>query len=592
MLVGTPAKSGVALPWVAGLVLGGLIVGGLSVFVREEADPPPVTRFTVGHEDLAPYRVISAPLAVSPDGTHIVYRATTESGVSLVVRSLDGLEVSPIGGSQDARGVFFAPDSRRFGFFDQGNLYVTALGGGAPVRIHTAEFPISGASWGDDRIVFTSGGELYSVLPDGSDAAPMSGAPESTRLRGDPQVLPGGGVLYTTRLVGSRGDVAIYARASGSEEERLVLSGADSPRYLASGHLLFGREGQLMVTAFDVDSLAVVGESVAAGIEVMVALDRMSHLAVSANGTLVYRPGEIGRVDRRPVWRDRDGSTVPIPTASTTGRYPRLSPSGDRLAITLGPAGEGDIWILDLEQGSQPIQVTFEGHDIFPVWRNDDRITFASFRGATGLDLYEVAADGSELEATIVLIREALQRPLQWLSNGTRLLYEDASAGSMDLMLLNAEADQTEPWLASEFSERAGRASSDGRWVIYESDRTGTTNIWLRQFPDGAPFRVSSDGGVDPVWSQDGNEIFYQFGDALWGVRLDVTSDRPRLSLPLEIFDGDFYAANASATPHTYDIAPDGRFLLLETLSDSSAGEYLVVVQNWFEELHRLVPTN
>ena len=127
--------------------------------------------------------------------------------------------------------------------------------------------------------------------------------------------------------------------------------------------------------------------------------------------------------------------------------------------------------------------------------------------------------------------------------------------------------------------------SPNGRWIAYQTDESGTTQVVVRPFPNVAARRwqVSTDGGVDPKWSTDGRELFYRQGAAVMSVAI---GDDPAASRPAKLFEGDYVRGTGSKT---WDVAPDGRFLMKKVLRRA---QYSIdIVLNWSEELKRLVPT-
>ena len=153
------------------------------------------------------------------------------------------------------------------------------------------------------------------------------------------------------------------------------------------------------------------------------------------------------------------------------------------------------------------------------------------------------------------------------------------------------------PWrpiLNSAANEAHPALSPDGRWIAYTSNETGQNEVYVARFPDlGNKDTISIGGGRAPVWSPDGTEIFYRApGTEMMVVPIDT---EPTLTLRTAsvVFDENYYSGGG----RTYDLAPDGRFLMIK-LSDAttedadSALPQVILVENWFEELKRLVPTN
>jgi serine/threonine-protein kinase len=118
---------------------------------------------------------------------------------------------------------------------------------------------------------------------------------------------------------------------------------------------------------------------------------------------------------------------------------------------------------------------------------------------------------------------------------------------------------------------------------------TGRDEIWVRPYPgQGAPVRVSPNGGTEPVWSRNDRELFYLQGDKMMAVPVQTGAEF-RFDSPKELFDEPYPHGNRPS----YDVAPDGRFLMIQggpAGGQQAAATGIVAVQNWFEELKRLVP--
>jgi hypothetical protein len=135
-----------------------------------------------------------------------------------------------------------------------------------------------------------------------------------------------------------------------------------------------------------------------------------------------------------------------------------------------------------------------------------------------------------------------------------------------------------------------GMISPDGRWLTYVSNESGRDEIYMRPFPGpGGRVLVSTDGGTEPMWSPDGRELFYRLGDKMMAVSITAEQDLS-LVTPEALFEGNYQPGYIAQGINTnYDIAPDGRFVMIRP-EETSAPTQLNVVLNWFEELKRLVP--
>ncbi len=128
--------------------------------------------------------------------------------------------------------------------------------------------------------------------------------------------------------------------------------------------------------------------------------------------------------------------------------------------------------------------------------------------------------------------------------------------------------------------------SPDGRWVAYNSDQTGQGEVWIRSFPDGEQVhQFSTDGGGDPVWLLSG-ELFYNNGYR-W-MAGHVSTDPLQWEPPKLAFDTEY----VDTPGPSYDVSSDGRYLYVVKSAHPPDPTRLYVVQNWFEELKRIVPTD
>jgi serine/threonine-protein kinase len=317
---------------------------------------------------------------------------------------------------------------------------------------------------------------------------------------------------------------------------------------------------------------------------------------VASDGTLVYVSGELSENGRSLVWVDRRGQETPIPAPPRNYAYPRLSPDGTRIALYI-PDQEIDVWLWDLARATLRRATFDRGVDVYPVWPPDGRqLLFSSARAGT-VNLFAQAADGSG-EITRVTTSPNVQHATSVTADGTRLVFtETAPTTGPDVMQLRLDGSHAvTPLVQTPFSERNGEVSPDGRWLAYEANDSGRFNIYVRPFPDVSSgyWQVSTDGATRPLWARNSQELFY-LGATGALMRVGVPPGPTwAATAPTKLFEGR-YGASANQNGRTYDIAPDGkRFLMIKaggSADQTAVPMSLVVVQNWLEELKRLVPS-
>jgi len=366
-----------------------------------------------------------------------------------------------------------------------------------------------------------------------------------------------------------------------------------SPRYSSTGHLLYAVEdGSVRAVPFNATSLAITGNPVPLVEGVAVKPSGAADFSLSDEGHLVYARGGGGsRAQRALVWVDRDGREEPINAPVRAYRYPRVSPDGTRVAIDIRDQ-ENDIWVWN---GETLTRVTFDpADDVFGHWTPDGRQIVFGSRGETE-GVWVKPADGT---GTATLLVEGVATPAvnAVIPDGTHAIVRVSVEGRrQDLVMVPLDGDaEVETLVSTEFSELNAAISPDGMWVAFESDESGQTEVYVRPFPDveAGRWQVSTGGGRSPVWSPNGSELFFvQGAQALMAatVRADTTfaSDTPEM-----LFKGDYFL---EAVGRTFDVAPDGRFLMIKDTGNSAgvdSSPQINVVINWHQELLDRVPVN
>jgi serine/threonine-protein kinase len=600
--VGRQPLSRRALPVTAGAVVVGLSVG-VTAWVVLQPEPQLVRRFEyVIPSDQSFRNTGRSVLAVSPDGRHFAYNTTR----GLYLRPMDQLDARLIPGTEEnLRGPFFSADGQSIGYFDGAASPIRRISitGGAPVVIGDGQSNPAGGIWeGDGTILFGDQEGIFRVSASG-------GVPELV-IRGEGasrlylgSVLPDGdSVLVTERgTAGSNWDAAeivVYALSTGARTV-LVNGGADG-RYLPTGHIVYALGSTLFGVAFAAETLTLSGGPVPLVQGVMRSGNQTgaANFGVSRDGMLVYVAGESAALKNTLVWVDRDGREEPINVPPRSYIYAQLSPDGTRVALDSRDE-DNDIWIFDLERETLQ-RLTFDpGLNRSPIWSPDGRRVAFTREIEAAEEAYWQAADGSGSAERLTggqSTVDDLPFPSDFTPDGSALLF---SVGTNDFGMVRTDAAETEaPLIASATQEYNPTLSPDGRWLAYQSNESGRHEIYVRPFPevDTGRWQISTNGGTRPDWSRDGRELFYfredeGNGSELVAVAVD-SGETFRAGAPVRLFSGDYVAAQTLRG--IYDVSEDGRrFLLIKRAEGErdEAAQTIVIVENWLEELKRLVPT-
>jgi eukaryotic-like serine/threonine-protein kinase len=593
------------------------LAAGYAGWLLKPAAPRAVTRLTVPlNEGDAFTTGPSASVALSPDGTRLAYTANAR----LYLRALDRLDAAPIAsvgasGLSSARAPFFSPDGRWLAFWESGHLKKVSVSGAAPITLCALPAPPYGATWTADNTILIGNGPdgIWRVSGDGGNPERIITVEAGQRAHG-PQLLPDGRtVLFTLARTASWDDAQIVVQSLDTGKRQTLITGGTDGRYVSTGHVVYALRGSVLAQAFDARSLSIKGApvSLVEGVwRVAAALTSAAEVAVSSDGTLAYVPTPSATAALRTlVWVDRQGREEPIPALPQVYRYPRIAPDGTRLAVEIQDPGQNrDIWVWGFERGTWTRITSDPAFDSEPAWTPDgQRLIFSSWRTGS-ITLFRQAANGTGIaERVRELSRQNVATPAI-SPDGRYVVVRDAGGQSADLMLLDLDGARAagqpssgvgppRPLLQTAFEEYNAAFSPDGRWLAYQSDISGPFEVYVRPFPDvtNGQWIVSTAGGTEPVWARDGRELFYRSPRGAV-MRVPISAGTSwKAGSPTQLFETPSYVFEARGQ-RSYDVAPDGkRFVMLknaETSGPRSTPPRIVVVQNWFEELKRLVPKN
>ncbi len=536
-------------------------------------------------------------VAVSPSGDALVMTLARDEGSQLFLRTLDDPTLVPIPETEAAATPFFSPDGDWIAFTQNGKLRKVSREGGAAIDLGNTSW--GGGAWlTDGRIIIT---ESYSsglfIVPAGGGKKETLTEPahdEGELGHWWPQRLPGDEWLIYTSWSTPVEKARVMALSLENGERKVLVEGGVFGRWSPSGHLLFVRGNNLMAARFDLDQLAVTGvaESVIDDVYLN-PNDGFTNLGFGPDGTLVYVPASVMEPANQLVWVDRDGKMTPLDVPERRYATPRISPDGRRIAVAINQDQNNDVWLHDLERGTWSRFTFSPTSDFNPFWTPDGRMVIYNGEEPQ-FTIYQRPSDGSE--DTRLLLKEAVDtEPTSVAPDGSLLVYEfDVAGKSKDIMILSLDGSgDTRPFLSTRFSESEGAISPDGRWLAYTSNESGDSQVFAMAFPDGGSrIQISIEGGEGPIWSPQGDELFFLDRSGLLVAAVDREKSSPtELSVdrPRRLMTAPFGNTNLN---REFSITPDGQRFLTAHQPVESMPRRMRVVVNWFTELESITSEN
>jgi len=570
----------------AAAMLAVLAIGGVAIprFAAPEVVPTTQLSFLLPPDVMLP--AYSPGVAISPDGSLVAFSGVASSGgpLRLFVKRLDVLEATVIADSDNAIYPVFSPDGQSLAFFNPGHAMKWSVATGTITKIADLSGQFDGgsaASWSSDGML------LFGMVNDQPQhgirqVAATGGTPEDLTRPDNaqreqthfaPTRLPGRQLMFTVRSVGSKGVEFKVVTRDQSGTVTTLIPGAFIAAYLGGNQILYQTGNTLMLADFEPSSLRLSNSKTV--IDGVFVTTNGASWAV-AGDTIVYRPVEPPR--RRLVWVDRSGRITPIDIELRDFANPSISPSGDRVALAVQRAAASDVWILDLSRRTLA-PLTTDGVSGAPVWSADGQQVAMSHLNGAGRDVVVHPTDGSS--PARVLLATGGQNFVAALDGHSTLMsvMTPADNDGRDISVMDRNDPATlRAIVKTPAIEYGGRLSPNGKWLSYFSDASGRMQLYVTPFPDGgAKWQVSRNGAREAVWSRDGRELYFRQGDGMYGVAVHDSAafewDQPR-----ELFKGAFFQQGGPGNVH-YDVAADGRFLMIEEASARSPS--FNVVRNW-----------
>ncbi|MBX9929609.1 MAG: protein kinase [Gemmatimonadaceae bacterium] len=585
------------------LTVVSVVVGAWGWF--RPTPPPPVSRYTVTFPGISS-ELATNPLPIpAPDGSFLVFRASIAgqpTRAQLWLKRREAARATPIAGTEQSLGFALSPDGTQIVFVVGSRLLRVPVTGGGPVPVGPTNARGPGkVVWRDDGMILytsTSGRLFPAIVPATGGAGTAVGVPDSLRAIFTSDV-PGTKNILFVATTGSINRTDLWAFDANTKRSVLLLRDVGAARAIGNGALVYSQNTRLFAVEFDEKRLTMRGEPVTLADSVPTGLWSFE---LSRAGMLLLRADAGGELTDPfdMVWIDRRGRITPIDTTwrfsmvTVAGNHGwALSPDEKRVAIGAATGAGDDIWIKQLPTGALS-RLTFDiGSDFRPRWAlGGNAITYVtSSRTPPGVYLRRADGTGTDsLLSSAALIDEGTLSP-----DGTWLVARQGSNGSVaggrDIRIARPGVDSAlKPLIVTPSDETSPRISPDGRWIAYQSDETGSNEIFVRSFPNAnsVKYQLSTGGGVAPLWSRDGRELFFVSpSHDMMATKVTVAGGALSFSAPVALFripEELLQVEYAFYTP--WDVAADGRFLMARMrISAGAAGTTVVIAENWLSEL-------
>lgn len=529
---------------------------------------------------------------LSPDGRNVVFLSRVAGVTQLWVRTLDAFKPRALSGTEDAYAAFWSPDSRNIGFFAQGKVKRIAATGGPAVTICDVDQG-RGGSWNrQDIIIFAKyPGEVYSVPAAGGTPLQVThlDATRHDTTHRWPYFLPDGNhFVYMASALGSASDENVFVLGSLEGKSDRILFHATSPLAYDSGYLLYMVDRTLMARPFDAAKLEFTGDGVpiAEGVQ-FDSVYSNGVFSASGNGTLLYQMGNSSS-ERKLDVMDASGNLLRHIGDPATSFGARIAPDGKRVVYGLIDAknGKSDIWIYEIASGSRTRITTDPVRSVFPAWsREGTKVAYSSTRSGKPV-IYVRPTNGMGLEEKVwepAVAAAAIAG--DWTTDSKTLIVcdRDPATGKDRLILVPAEGkgEATTLLQVPGANLGSGRLSGDGRWIAYQSDESGKPEVYVAAFPKPAGrLQISLAGGRMPTWRSDGKELYYLNPDG----KLTAAELRENQGSLQVAGTRTLFPIRAVSFNDTYDVFPDGKKFLINTMSTAATPAPLSLVFNWAAE--------
>jgi len=531
---------------------------------------------------------------ISPDGKYIAYRAGDSANVTMIwIRPLNALESYALPGTENARRPFWSPDSKYLGFTNDDKVKRISISGG-PAQLLGEAPHVADGSWGSAGVILLDGNFGDSIRAVPASGGQITGVTKIDRSQKEkthmwPQFLPDGKhflYLAATDSIQQDPDYQLKAGSVDSDESVTIITINSLVRYADPGYLIFMRDKILMAQKFDPADLKLTGEPQPITDKVgSVNFVGAANFSVSHEGTLIMSTSDkTARSELK--WFDRSGRE--LATIGEPGRYGNvaISPTGTQIAYTVedDKNSKFDIWIHDINRDVAS-RLTFEAeNETGPIWTPDGQNVVYTKGDWPAFSTYSKSADGSGT-GQLFPPPDTLIRFINDISpDGLNASYTTIRNSQPDIQICRLSTDTNNvEIIASKFAEYGARFSPDGLYVVYGSEESGKSEIYVKRSDGtGGKWQVSTNGGEEAIWNKNGKELVYRTADENFMAVSVNTKGTFESGTPVKLFRQRLDNLGGGAN---WDISSDGQKFLLITPQGTASAPSFEIVLDWTKEL-------
>ena len=529
---------------------------------------------TIALAEMMPLGVGRKSIAISNQGNFLAYVANESGSLKIYIRPMDSFEAYPLNGTEGGFSPFFSPDEQWLGFLTPTHILKIPVSGGSPQSL-TESTNVYGVTWGDDNNIIFSEREGMRIASISADGGQKNTLLESTDSLFDPEILPDNkGIL----LSNSSSVIQLFDPETGVVRP-LIPRGRDG-RYIDTGHIVYTGMESYMAVPFNLATMSIEGSPFPVLDRVLVEAIGVSQLTFSNNGTLAYIPGtDMGIVT--PIWANRNGDETPIPLTSRRYGSFDLSPDSSQVALSIVDGSDSDVWVYDFDRQTSPQRLTVGRGALFPKWSLDGNDIVFGAQNPANSDVrarLDIQGSGAVESSRINADFADLIGPDSWNKSGDLIVSATSKADQgFDLYVIDPANQERRPFVVTENSEWGASFSPNGDYVAFTTDVSGQYQINVKRYPPTEERWVISSGyGEEPIWSENGNEIFYRRGNQWLSIPVQTIPEF-EAGIPEVLFEGPY----GNVYGISYGVVDNGEKFFLLKQPDQELPREINIVNNW-----------